>query len=39
MIKMLTIEKPAKNSLLHFKGAIIEARAIELAKEINAELY
>jgi len=35
MIKMLTIEKSSTNSLLHFKGAISEARAIELANEIN----
>jgi hypothetical protein len=35
MIKMLIIEKPAKNSLLQFKGAISEARAIELVKEIE----
>ncbi len=35
MIKMLTIEKPVKNSLLQCKGAISEARAIELVKEIE----
>jgi hypothetical protein len=35
MIKMFPIEKPAKNSLIHFKGAISEARAVELVKEIE----
>ena len=35
MIKMLTTNKPAKNSHLQLKGAISHARAIELANEIE----
>ena len=35
MIKMHTTNKPAKNSHLQLKGAISQARAIELANEIE----
>ena len=35
MIKMLTTKKFAKNSLLQLKGMISQARAIELANEIE----
>lgn len=35
MIKMLTTKKSAKNSLLQLKGMISQARAIELANEIE----
>ena len=35
MIKMLSTDKPEKKSLLQFKGAISQPRAIELATEIE----
>jgi hypothetical protein len=35
IIKMITTKKPAKNSLLQLKGTISQARAIELANEIE----
>lgn len=35
MIKMLITDKPEKKSLLQFKGAISQPRAIELATEIE----
>lgn len=35
MIKMLTVENRSTNSLLHLKGEISEARAIELIDEID----
>ncbi len=35
MIKLLTTNKPKKNSLMQLKGNIGRARAIELANEIE----
>ena len=35
MIKMLTIDKSKKNSLVHFKGTITYQRVIELTNEIE----
>ena len=35
MIKLLGTDKQAKNSLIHFKGAITHDRAIELVNEIE----
>jgi len=35
IIKMITTKKPAKNFLLQLKGTISQARAIELANEIE----